>query len=215
MSDIFHAYIIGGDKEQARGEVEVLLRDIGLSKTDPNVTISEHVTFTIDDARILTEWQSMRSQGSAKAYICYTDFITREAQNALLKTFEEPVPGTHVILCVPNPGILLDTLLSRVRVRMSSETDGDTGTAQKFLDAPIAKRLLIVTKMLGKDEDDPNASAIVRERALSFIGELEILLSVDATRNAGILATLLDLKKYLYIPGASVRIILETLALTV
>ncbi len=48
-----------------------------------------------------------------------------------------------------------------------------------------------------------------------FIGKLEHELSKNIEANAQKLERLLELKKYLYIPGASVRMIMETIALTI
>ncbi len=42
-------------------------------------------------------------------------WMTEEAQNALLKTLEEPPPGAVLILVTANPGALLPTILSRAR----------------------------------------------------------------------------------------------------
>lgn len=39
--------------------------------------------------------------------------LGREAQNALLKTLEEPPPGSMIILVTAQPGVLLDTVRSR------------------------------------------------------------------------------------------------------
>ena len=41
------------------------------------------------------------------------DRLSIEAQNALLKTFEEPVNGLSIVLLCDNPGALLSTVLSR------------------------------------------------------------------------------------------------------
>lgn len=210
MSDVFHAYVIGGEKEEAQKEAGLLLESLSIAPE--NKVVSEHVTFSVDDARTLTLWQSMKSEGQAKAYICHTTFITREAQNALLKTFEEPVPGTYIFLCMPNPDMLLGTLLSRVRVVLSQSAKDSKDRALAFLKSKKAKRLAMVSDMLGKDPDDKDASALVRVRALGFMGELEVVLGAEPEKNSEILERILEFKKYLYIPGTSVRIILETVA---
>ena len=213
-SELFHAYIVGGTRDDARRHIELLLSPHNvLNPGNPDFVVSEYVNFSIDDARALTEWQSLSAVGKRKVHVLYTDFITREAENALLKTLEEPVKNTHIIFAVPNPAVLLETLLSRVRVIIPETTESNTKEAQAFLQATVGERLSIISKMLEKSDTD-DASAEVRERALSFLNDLERELSKDTVVNTKKLEQILQLKPYLYIPGSSIRTILETVALT-
>ncbi len=217
MNDgLFHAYVVGGERTNARAYIEELFRDF-------DRVASEHVTFTIESARELRAWQELLpNAGTQKAYIVYTDFITREAENALLKTLEEPVERTCIILCVPKPEILLPTLRSRVRIVMPPRAEGDRNNAgermsdeaKKFLALSRSERLAYAAKLVEKGDDD-DAAAEVRERTLSLLDGLEKMLAMDAQKNRGKLEHILRFKKYLYIPGASSRSILEMLALTI
>ena len=47
--------------------------------------------------------------------IHHAEKMTPQAQNALLKTLEEPMPGTVFLLTTDNPSALLPTIISRVR----------------------------------------------------------------------------------------------------
>jgi hypothetical protein len=225
MSDasVFHAYIVGGKREDARVHVEELLGRLAVERTaNADCLITEHVTFSIDDARALRLWQGLTSMhGGKKVRVVYADFINREAEHTLLKTLEEPVPDTHIIFAVPNPDVLLPTLLSRVRVVMParnrdvfSGVDGDTKSdARKFLALSRAGRLAHVATLVEKG-DDEDAAAEVRERALTLMNDLERALAETPEKNRESLALILKLKRYLYTPGGSARIILETLAIT-
>jgi hypothetical protein len=207
---LFHAYILGGDREQAKAYALGLLAPLGASEN----SITEHVTFSVDDARELRTWQELVTVGPAKARIICTDFITREAQNALLKTLEEPVAGTHIFLCTPNPSMLLDTLRSRAQIIFLEEGDAAVPTlsAAAFLQLSKKERLDVIAKMVAKGDGD-DASGEVRMRALSFVDALEAELARDTSANHAVLTKILALKKYLHIPGASVRMLLETIAL--
>lgn len=62
------------------------------------------------------------------AVICNADTMTRRAQNRLLKTLEEPNPGTVIILLSENRENLLDTIKSRCifyRLSGGEESDGE------------------------------------------------------------------------------------------
>ncbi len=219
--ELFHAYVVGGGRDGVRTHVEELLADFS---ADADFTldrvVSEHVTFNIDSVRELRTMQELLPDtGTRKIYIVYADFITREAENALLKTLEEPVERTHIILSVPKPEVLLPTLLSRVRVVMpvqkknNAESERREDEAKKFLALSRTDRLAHISKLVEKSDDD-DAAAEVRERTLEFVDRLEQTLAKDPQTNRAKLEQLLRFKKYLYIPGASSRIILETLALT-
>ncbi|HBM16105.1 MAG TPA: hypothetical protein DD381_07185 [Lentisphaeria bacterium] len=59
-------------------------------------------------------YSSLSSSGSKKLGIIYeADRILIQAQNAFLKTLEEPPANSHFILCTDNPKALLPTVLSR------------------------------------------------------------------------------------------------------
>ena len=51
-----------------------------------------------------------------KVYIIEGDLLTQEAQNAFLKTLEEPDPGVIFILLTANPSALLATTRSRCQL---------------------------------------------------------------------------------------------------
>lgn len=70
--------------------------------------------FGIDDARELVRQAHQRpSEASEQTLIVRTDFITLEAQNALLKVLEEPPASTKLVFVVPTGFTILPTLASR------------------------------------------------------------------------------------------------------
>ncbi len=55
-------------------------------------------------------------EGHGHVFVLQDVHKTRaEAQNALLKTLEEPLPGVHILLVTDHPEMLLDTIASRCR----------------------------------------------------------------------------------------------------
>ena len=67
--------------------------------------------------RALTEWAFLSGhRGRAKvAVISPAEALNTEAANALLKTLEEPPPGTYLLLVAHQPGRVPPTLTSRCR----------------------------------------------------------------------------------------------------
>ena len=219
METLFHAYIVGGGRDDARRRVAALLAPHGsFNAANPDYLYSEYVSFAVDDARSLRAWQELSPVGERKVCLICTDFMTPEAQNALLKTFEEPVPNTHLFFIVPKIDILLPTFLSRVQQIRAEATDNGVGEAEAFLKMTVGERMAYIQKIVTKS-DDEDASSEVRERAIGFIESMERLLSQQLKNSEGgaivkKLETVLTFKRYLYTPGASVRSLLETIALT-
>lgn len=215
MTNLFHAHIVSGNREDTRDVIRNLLAQYGVIKKNSSDYLEiERVTFSIDDARELKAWQSLvPALGSKKVFVIYTDFITREAENALLKTFEEPVAGTHIILSVPSHEVLLPTLLSRVRV-IESKSESTNALASKFVKFTVAERMEFLSEFLEKSDSD-DAGAEIRQKTLSLLNGLEQILSKDAKKNMKSIGLIFEYKKYLQMSGASSKMILETLVLTV
>jgi DNA polymerase-3 subunit delta' len=66
----------------------------------------------------LQDFLGLRSYagGSRVAVIARADRLTEDAANCVLKTLEEPPPGTHLLLCAAHPERLPATILSRCQV---------------------------------------------------------------------------------------------------
>lgn len=75
----------------------------------------------IDAVRAAIDWAHTSSgRGRGKVLLFYpADAMNVTSANALLKTLEEPAPGTRLLLCVDDPERLLPTVRSRCqRVRL-------------------------------------------------------------------------------------------------
>lgn len=92
-----------------------LMRD----KTHPNVLFLDLINekVGIDDVRALEQqmWQTSMFDKPKVAYISGMDLLSTGAQNALLKTLEEPPQNTFFILSVNNVSRVLPTIMSRVQ----------------------------------------------------------------------------------------------------
>jgi len=214
--DIHHAYCIVGDPEDTFVKLqEFLLGKMKFEiKGNPDFWVGKFDTFTIDDSRILKEHQQNKAFGGGKKiFIVRTHTMTREAQNALLKVFEEPTPDTHFFILIRTKEGILATLLSRSV--LIEETDTSTthkAFAEEFLTATSNERLLLLKDMI--EEKD-------REEALQFLTELERQLwkNVDLTtatpKETAMFDELLKMKGYLSDRSSSVKMILEHLSLMI
>lgn len=144
-----HLVISAWEKEAL---VEELLSALGVSfENNPDLIIHEG-DLGIDEARALSARITTRPFGKKRALIIDARSMTVQAQNALLKSLEEPGEGNHFFFIAPYEDVLLPTLRSRMLVyRRHSETD--TRSPEKFLKLNSAKRLDFAKKF--KDDGVP------------------------------------------------------------
>lgn len=205
LKEWHHAYVLEGEAEYVRKQLEVFFADAGVrmqGNPDYRCVVSEQ--FLIDDAHRLVRDAHLRPVGEKKVFVFVFGFITHEAQNALLKLFEEPPAGTHFFLIVPTVSILLPTVRSRMmHVHMRTEENNASKAAETFLQSSRAERL---TQM--KDLASDRAQAAV------FLDELEHYFAKhERTREQ--LEVLYLTKQYIRDRGASPKLLLEYVALMV
>ena len=220
---LHHAHLIEGE---AIALVPTLLaaleRHMGIvAQGNPDLSTTAYDSFGIDEARSLTEMQSRAGfsteNGSRKIFIISAPSFTREAQNALLKTFEEPTTGTHFFIILPHLNTILPTLKSRVVLVTPKEQaahDDTSALAEKFLGASLEERFAIAKKLT----DKKTGEVVDREKIRSFFDNLERILY---TRLAGkkegseIFREIFQAKTYLSDRGSSPKMLIEHLAIAI
>ena len=170
-----------------------------------------HETFGIDESRNLKEMQSRHSfiEGGKKIFIIGANSFTLEAQNSLLKVFEEPTEGTHFFVLTPSAQFFLPTLLSRV-VCIFSEGESSDEEITKFLKMPYAERLAYAVEL---KEDSVKAKQFIENLIQYFYKKTPIEKRTPETRN--ILELLTEYRTYAYGRAPAMKNMLEHLALIV
>lgn len=214
-TDLHHAYFIEGNAASVVPELFGLIESkLGIALVgNPDFWHLRLDVLTIDDARRLRERQADMAFGAAakKIFIIETASITVEAQNALLKIFEEPTRDTHFFLMMPSRWLILPTVRSRLySINRATEEIDDTpeiASAMKFLAAASAERLRLIAPIL----EEKNKSA-----AIALVNGLiaRVYQSTMPKKNL-VLEELLCLRGYLDDRAASPKLILEHLALVV
>lgn len=199
------------------GEVLELLAAQGVeTKGNSDIYVREYSRFGIDDARELRERSQLRPSGERRYFVIATPTMTSDAQNALLKTLEEPPADAHFFFIVTSPQSLLATLRSRAQILELENTarDGQVD-ATSFLAANASKRLDMLSVLLEKDDDDRRDLRPI----FSFLALLEERLAkhregLHAARGEGVEAVY-RARKYIGDKGALVKPLLEQVALVV
>ena len=214
---LHHAYVIEGLHEDVvRVLVPAIERHLGISaKGNPDFSITRHESFSIDEARALKDVEKRSAWGGGKKiYIIGAITFPLEAQNALLKTLEEPTAGTHFFIILPRAEILLPTLRSRVLVVSADENATDEEAkdlATKFLEANLENRFVLIKKLIEKKDRD------LFRRMLNHI-EKNIYARTKGKRDSEsgkVFSEIYQAKMYLATRGASPKMLLEHVAMVV
>ncbi len=211
--DLHHAYVIEGG-EEVEAELLQYINDTLCIETrgNPDVHIRFHEVFGIDDGRAIQVLESRKAVvADKKIFVLRMHSITREAQNALLKTLEEPTTGTHFFIIISSAEVLLPTLLSRVQVIENTEKETSL-FAQQFLSSTSAERLALISEIIEAKD---------KQEALSLVNGLEVALYSKNGFNAEMetvpveaFEALQSVRSYLGDRSASVKILLEHLSVT-
>lgn len=211
--NIHHAYIIESIEEQA---LELLARLIESKRkikrlANPDFVVLSHDTFGIDESHALIALQSKTSESGTRYILVSAGKITPEAQNALLKVFEEPNLGTHFFIILPTLNNILPTLRSRVHTHSFGK--GHTVDATKFMSLTIPERISWLEDVLVHPEDDRERTqkqAIV----LDILAGLEFLVqNLETNKKVMAVEALIEARRYINDPAVSYKLILTNLAL--
>ena len=219
-----HAFVIEAEALEGIAAAEAWVKkELGMkAENNPDVVVRQYGLLSVEDARQVSELAAgIAFAGDTKAVIIAASRAYHEAQNALLKLFEEPPAGTYLFLIMPSLGGLLPTLRSRVQILQNTEKKnttiyGSNSAAAEFMKANKEKRSAIIKKLVsGKDEEERREN---REEALAIINGIEAAAYRDGgfTKSpieAALLKDIQELRAHLYDRSAPVRMILEHLSL--
>lgn len=218
-----HAFFYSGEREAGiSAALAYAKKELKLpAEHNPDVVAFRYGLFSVDDARRVIRLADQAAVGeNGKLIVIAAERLFHEAQNALLKLFEEPPPGTTLVLVVPSAGgVLLPTLRSRLLplaegdVRISEE-------ARAFIRASPPERGKLVAKLLDRaksDKDEEKQAA--RGEALRLLEGLAQA-SYEAWKEKGtddLRAYLADLDAFIPIlheRSAPLKLIFEHVLLT-
>lgn len=161
----------------------------------------------IDEARTLAEQAHRTPSGAvARLMIVRTSFITHEAQNALLKLFEEPPSTARFVLIVPTDLRFLPTLQSRISFEFVKPSVAINPCWSEFVACNYAERIAkIEFATKSKDVDWQRA---IKRGTIDWVTQDKC--SFDNIARARVLYAV----ERLLTRGASNKMLLEELALS-
>ena len=220
---LHHAYIIKGDPTTD----PFVLRDMLIARKDVyegsiDTLCQLYDSLSVSDSAFLKNWHSeVKVDDHKRVCIVGAKAINREAENALLKILEEPQEDTHFFFVVPEPYALADTIRSRVHILDMKEggTSESYAFARAFISASPEKRLNLIEDVIKSHKDDETSGGL-RSEALQLLSAVERVLYEERflknksdKKTQKILHEIGQMREYLGQTGASVKMILEHIAL--
>jgi len=230
-NNLHHAYLIEGRKEEIIPDVLEFLESIGV-ETQGNQDFNQIIldSFKIEDARNLKAQSMERSiSGDKKIFIIAVNNFLIDAQNTLLKMFEEPIVNTHFFIIVPDISIILPTILSRIYLIKSKNSNrkDDLKEAEEFLTMSLNDRILFVKELIAKSNDDEEndlenlSEDSIHSKAIKFLNALESILHQKLVSKAvfdnktDYFYQILNAREYLSQPGSSTKSLMESVVLAI
>jgi DNA polymerase III delta prime subunit len=222
--NLYHSYVVEGEPEQTANIILRFLEDRGdIERQSPDTLLQIYESLTMDDVLEIKGWHSQLGiTNGKKVCVIAAKFINREAEQTLLKIIEEPARDTHFFIVVPDASLLLDTIISRthtVKIVQSGDKDLEKLVGD-FMKMTPKNRIEKITEII-KENKDEESSGKLRSYATNFVNEIERVIYQKFRKdknNRQIIFILEELQKsrsYLSTPGASVKMILEHLALVI
>ena len=232
-----HAFVIEAQAEEGIAAArDWVVSELKMElRNNPDIVVLRYGLLSVEDARdIYNSALQAPFRGEHKALIIAANRAYHEAQNALLKLFEEPPSGTYLFLVLPTVGGLLPTLRSRVQIlkhpsfakatagKEARSTKSETSTkyhisqADEFIRASKEKRSALIKKLTsGSDEKERRTN---REVAIAIVSGVEAAAYAGGraiATNRELLKETQTLRGYLHDRSAPLKMILEHLSLVI
>ena len=173
-----HAYLItGGDDKIRILKAQEIANDILGETTDFSIKQPDIIVIDEPDSIKISQVRDLKKKLQLKPYsLTYkiailknADQLTLPAQNALLKTLEEPPENSIIILTAPKEDLLLKTILSRCQIVKLPVKVGEFFFDETELKASLQETLKIIKANSGKRLVFAEGFSGNREKALDFL----------------------------------------------
>ena len=214
-----HAYFIHAFKDSVHHLKDFLKEKFNINHLqNPDFYHEKFETLGIDDSRKIKESHLSKSftQDGKRIFVIEASNMTHEAQNSLLKIFEEPHEDSHFFLVMPSAQILLPTLRSRLLILNYGESDEQQDTEVKkeiesFLKLSKKDKIAFVDD-LAKDISDEKKN---KSDAQEFLAGLELVIYKKyGLEKADALKAILKARDYLNDRSPSIKQLLEYVVLS-
>lgn len=216
LQNLHHAYLIEGDRQENLPLLLGALKNINIKiENNPDFHFLTFDSFKIDDARAIKQRESEKSfvEGK-KIFIISAGGFLSEAQNALLKSLEEPKEDTHFFILVDRVNVMIPTLVSRcLVVKNNNQENKYSKKAEVFIKMNLKDRIDFIKSFLAEKKEQEEGDNVKNE-VLNFLNALEQTLYKNKSKlNPRIFEHLMNIRGALYQPGSSAKMLFESVAI--
>ena len=208
--NLHHLTICTGNKEQSFQDIDALITDFSKEGLHIERLTYQFDKFLLEDAENIFS-KHIHKVGENQMQCVFISFNSTnfQTQNSILKILEEPPRGVYFFFIVPSKKILLPTILSRAQIFEYTRDIEISKKTKEFINSSYAKRLELAKKIT----DDLKNEKINKQDIVEFIEEIEKY--IHQKKDINLLKKIIQIKEYLKDQGASVKQLLEYLALDI
>ncbi|MGB3922268.1 MAG: hypothetical protein WBL19_03320 [Minisyncoccia bacterium] len=201
MKNGHHANLLVGEGSEAETFARTYVERLGaVAANNPDFVVLRPDVFGIAEARELQGLAARKAFGSFKIFLISPEKITLEAQNALLKLFEDPTPDTYFFLVTKDKNSIIPTLLSRLSLLELPKGARSLEESNNFLALPLKKRLIFAADFA---ENEGNLVA--------FLDDLMLGLEKNGKKDS--LRKIFGMRRLVTDKSVGTRLVLEHLSL--
>lgn len=222
-NNFHHAYLIEGNKDEIVNQILQYMESIGINTIgNSDFYHIKEDNIKIDHAKNLKSLTYEKSFSDGKRFfLISTNNILLEAQNTLLKIFEEPILNTVFFVVLPSADTLLKTFVSRFyRIKADPNLDNNLKNAEMFLKMEISGRLSFLKDFILVKEKEGEDSIYLK--AINFLNALETtlhnkILKEEKYKNikTDFFEHFFKVREFLRQPGSSAKTLMESIAIIV
>ena len=222
--NLHHAYLIEGSNDDLLPKILNSLKDIGVeTKANPDIYRISLDVFKINDAREISTVSTLKGfSENKKIFIIYANNFLVEAQNAMLKIFEEPKENTHFFVITPNITSLIPTFISRFYLIENQHKSTYIKDAQKFISMNLENRIKFIKELLTEDDTGNQIDFSIestRFKSLNFLNSLEEVLHKNfidkKNTEINLFNQLFKTRENLQHPSSSIKNLMEAMAICI
>lgn len=170
--------VVGGTaEERAKKAEEIIGFKIEETVNDPDFLFLSSAAIGIDEIRNLQKFLLLKPFRKNRKTVLVNEAqnLTIEAQNALLKTLEEPPKDSLIVLAAPNPDLLLPTIISRCE-EVSLPLSAQVNLSDQELSESLSFFKKLATSSIGERFNLLEDKKVYQDRqsALDWLNELTL-----------------------------------------
>lgn len=200
--------------QKAKQELDKISKELGIDKLDRTFFDFEKAVGIQDVREIQNKIYLNPFRSKIKAIIIdATTGITIEAQNALLKTLEEPPQDTIIIVLSSNLDELLPTILSRCKIIEIKNKFEQNSSVSQYIDTLISGNIGDRLKLAQDLSKDLPAGRQAKMEVLEFLEDSILILRKDLLSNYKRIKLLQRFYAIIKTTNVNLRLALENLFL--